>query len=127
MEVESQRTVRQDIVRRYWKSEENLTIAAYKLSGDISSMENDGANVLIDEKTMLRFKDLKELKSNIIRLKLKGNRSREEETRLQGLLGSYVDNIRYLKEWLVMQKMQEMQSNSKNEYNKESENVNAPV
>jgi hypothetical protein len=83
--------------------------------------------VLIDEKTMLRFKDLKELKSNIIRLKLKGNRSDEEEMRLKGLLGSYVDNIRYLKEWLVMQKMQEMQSNSKNEYNKESENVNAPV
>ena len=90
-------------------------------------MENDGANVLIDEKTMLRFKDLKELKSNIIRLKLKGNRSDEEEAQLKGLLGSYVDNIRYLKEWLVMQKMQEMQSNSKNEYNKESENVNAPV
>ena len=127
LEVEAQRTVRQDIVRRYWKSEENLTIAAYKLSGDISSMENDGANVLIDEKTMLRFKDLKELKSNIIRLKLKGNRSDEEEAQLKGLLGSYVDNIRYLKEWLVMQKMQEMQSNSKNEYNKESENVNAPV
>ena len=90
-------------------------------------MENDGANVLIDEKTMLKFKDLKELKSNIIRLKLKGNRSDEEETQLKGLLGSYVDNIRYLKEWLVMQKMQEMQSNSKNEYKKESENVNAPV
>jgi len=83
--------------------------------------------VLIDEKTMLRFKDLKELKSNIIRLKLKGNRSDEEKTRLKELLGSYVDNIRCLKEWLVMQKMQEMQSNSKNEYNKESENVNAPV
>jgi hypothetical protein len=63
-----------------------------------------------------------------VTLKILGyQRTNAESTLLQNLLTAFVGQIQFIKESLVLQKMQEMQERAKSEQQKSDDDVNAKV
>ena len=134
-ELKRQRTVRQDIVARYWKSESNLTKTAYDL---VNNPEKEVEFHLDDGKSYPKYEDrggreieirtISQLKDVIVTLKILGDqRTNVEEKLLQELLTAFVGQIQFIKEGLVLQKIQEMQGRANLEQTEESNSVNAKV
>lgn len=122
LDREEQRKVRQDIVARFWKSESNLTKAAYA-----QVMDNDDGKL---RDTGLEYKgepitSIKQLKDAIIELKISGVDA--SNPTLQQFLGAFSNEVQYMKEFMLAQKMEEMSQSSTLAYNEEVQNVNAPV
>ena len=135
-EQQRQRTVRQDIVARYWKSESNLTKSAYDLVNnpekEVQFHLDDGEEypVYTDRSgNRIEIKTIAQLKDVIVTLKILGSDQRTalESKLLQNLLTAFVGQIQFIKESLVLQKIQEMQERADEELDAESQNVNAKV
>lgn len=135
-EQQRQRTVRQDIVARYWKSESNLTKSAYDLVNnpekEVQFHLDDGEEypVYTDRSgNRIEIRTIAQLKDVIVTLKILGSDQRTalESKLLQNLLTAFVGQIQFIKESLVLQKIQEMQERANGELDAESQNVNAKV
>lgn len=103
--IERQRSVRDDVVVRVWGSESNLTKAAYDCinQDEVPDLIFTNPNI-----TKEKFDSIKEMKEEIIDLKLNTNRESEEDERLQNLLGAFANMINDIKEMLVMEAMNKM-------------------
>jgi hypothetical protein len=121
-----QRTIREDVVTRYWGSEAELTKDAYdevnrydlELEEPITiEGEGDGYPYTISTRD--------QLKNKIIELKLENNSDKQSE--LQKLLGSLVNQVVFVKEQLVMKKMDEMHTLATSEIEKKDNSANAKV
>ena len=112
-----QRTVRHDVVTRYWGSEHNLTKEAY----DIVNQGVDDPIEVPDFPDEIRT--LGQLKSRIIELKLENQESEE----LHKLLAALVNQVSTVKEALVIEKMNEMKSLARKEIEKKDDSVMAEV
>lgn len=121
-----QRTIREDVVVRYWGSEAELTKDAYdevnrydlELEEPITiEGEGDGYPYTISTRD--------QLKNKIIELKLENNSDKQSE--LQKLLGSLVNQVVFVKEQLVMKKMDEMHTLATSEIEKKDNSANAKV
>lgn len=106
--------VRQDVINRVWGSEQNLTKAAY-----------DRINENLDEIVHIDGFDgtLRELKDDIIRLKIKGN----DDEVLKVKLGQFTGAVRTVKEGLVIEQMQKMNLIAVQEISEMDDSVNAKV
>lgn len=116
--------MRDDIVVRAWGSESNLTKAAYGIVNDETESEfpletSDGQ--------IITFASTRELKNQIIELKLKTNRSKDEDERLKNLLGAFANKINTIKEALVLKKMSEMRQAAGAMVDTMDEDMNTPV
>ena len=122
IEADKQRKVRQDVVARYWHSEDELTKEAYAKIGEKEGSEP--VKVDLGDGKPVEFKGgLKQMKEEIIKLKL----SMAEPDRLRKLLGAFTNLITGVKEALVMEKMNEMKLAAMKQQEKESKSVNADV
>ena len=135
IQIDNQRTVRQDIVARYWGSEEQLTRVAYRaVMTDTEELE-DGKKPSVEfldvesgDMVNKTFDTLAEFKDRIIELKLKGDGlSKTEENELQELIGSLSNVVNVAKETYVMQKMQEMVDTKDAELDREKTQIETRV
>lgn len=101
IDFDRQRKVREDVVQRVWKSESNLTKAAY-----------DAINKSQDP-------EVAAIKDRIMELKINGG-SREE---LQNLLGSFSNRVRFVKEELVAKEMAKMKELATREMDKKDDSA----
>ena len=113
MDIANRRMMRNDIVIRFWGSEEELTKAAY------NSLPTEAMSE--DEKTTI---SIPQLKNEIIELKLK-NRTEEEEQILKDRLSKFTGCVRYHKERMIMEKMNEMDELAQNKIVNRNNDVNA--
>ena len=113
MDIANRRMMRNDIVIRFWGSEEELTKAAY------NSLPTEAMSE--DEKTTI---SIPQLKNEIIELKLK-NRTEEEEQILKDRLSKFTGCVRYHKERMIMEKMNEMDELAQNKIANRNNDVNA--
>ena len=116
LETDKQRTIRQDVVTRYWGSEAALTKEAY----DIVNQDVDRE---VDIEKYPYIRTLGQLKGRIIELKLEGQSTEE----LSDLLGALVNQVSFTKEELVNEKMQYMHQLATNEIHKKDDSVNGKV
>lgn len=111
IETARQRTVRQDIVTRYWGSEAQLTKVAYDIVNRDTETNLETPITIeiedVDPRYEIRVETIGQLKNQIIVLKLNGNRTVEENGALQTLLGSLVNKVATVKEALVVDKMRD--------------------
>lgn len=122
IEADKQRKVRQDVVARYWGSEDELTKQAYATIGEDKGSEL--VKVDLGDGEPEEFKGgLKQMKEEIIKLKL----SMADPDRLRKLLGAFTNLITGVKEAMVMEKMNEMKLAAMKQQEKESKSVNADV
>ena len=124
IQMQQLRKVRDDIVVRAWGSESNLTKAAYSIVNDETESEfpletSDGQ--------IITFASTRELKNQIIELKLKTNRSEDEDERLKNLLGAFANKINTIKEALVLKRMSEMRQAAGVTVDTMDEDMNTPV
>ena len=124
IQMQQLRKVRDDIVVRAWGSESNLTKAAYSIVNDETESEfpletSDGQ--------IITFASTRELKNQIIELKLKTNRSEDENERLKNLLGAFANKINTIKEALVLKRMSEMRQAAGVTVDTMDEDMNTPV
>lgn len=132
MEVEKQRLVRDDVVCRVWKSEEELTKAAY----DEVKRDNDRE---IEVPGYPGIKTLGQLKDTIIQLKLgyadssssqldsSSSQLDSSSSMLQDLLGALVSEVRFVKENMVAAEMGRMNALANEEIQKKDDSANAQV
>jgi len=120
LEAADMRKVRQDIVLRFWGSESELTKEAY---ADLMR-DSENKSVIVDNHSDIA--NMKELKDNIVRLKL-SSRSDEDDQLLQELVGSLANAVNMRKESLVLGKMNEMVQAASDEIGKNNHSVNASV
>ena len=89
---------------RFWGSESNLTKDAYDLVNvpdkEIDLVGSDGKPITDTDSNSIRT--IRDLKNEIIRLKVSG----EDNDRLGELLGVFSNQIMWVKEKMVMEKMQ---------------------
>lgn len=117
IDTAKQRTIRQDVVVRYWGSESELTKEAYDIvNRDVETPTTVDGYPEIDT--------LGKLKDEIIRLKLDANR---DESKLKTLLGALVNQVGLVKEALVIEKMNEMHTLATSEIEKKDDSANAKV
>ena len=125
IDTAKQRTIREDVVARYWGSEAELTRVAYNIvNEDVDEPLRDPINVTIDGKAE-SISTLGELKYKIIDLKI--TRKEENEDALKTMLGSLVNVVSGVKEALVMDKMKEMHTMATEEIKKRDDSVMAKV
>ena len=111
--VDQQRRVRQDVVRRFWGNEENLTRAAYEVvSKDDCRLDGQGPDGI---------ETMGQLKREIIKLKLSDPQSQT----LSDLLMSFTNIVTGVKEAMVMDKMNEMNKDAGEEVGKMDDSANA--
>lgn len=120
--------VRQDIVARYWGSEAELTRVAYqKVMTDESALkESDKPTIVFDGETK-KFNNLRLFKDRIIELKLKSVKTTKENNELQALVGALSNVVTSVKEAMVMDKMNAMISQEKDEISNAKVQVEAKV
>ena len=125
IDTAKQRTIRQDVVARYWGSEAELTKKAY----DIVNTRNES---IVDENGEPHpveiggksYSTMNQLKEDIITIKISGE---DPDYRLKELLGAIVNQVTYVKEVLVMQKMDEMNAIATREIKKKDDSAMAKV
>ena len=112
IETLKQRTVRQDVVTKYWGSEAGLTKAAYDIVNRDVTSDLDVPIDIPGEK----IKTLGRLKEKIIELKLDNPEpgSSEQQT-LHDLLAALVNKVSTVKEALVIDKMRDVSTREKEE------------
>jgi len=116
IDTAKQRTIRQDVVARYWGSEAELTKKAYDVvNGDVTTS--------IEMSEHPEIETLGQLKDEIIRLKLTDPNS----PILKELLGALVNQVANVKEALVMEKMHEMHKLATSEIERKDDSANAKV
>ena len=113
-DIERRRTVRQQVVTRYWGSESALTKEAYDIANRGSS-QDVGDDV--------DFDTIATLKNEIIQLKL----TNPDDNALKEKLGQFTGYIRIIKESLVMKKMNEMNQLAGSQMEIKDGSVNAKV
>ena len=117
LDTKKQRTIREDVVARYWGSEAELTKEAY---------DKVNSNVDMPIESISGYEEIEtlgQLKSKIIELKI----SKEDEDGLRTLLGSLVNVVGVVKEALVMNKMNEMHTLAGEEIKRKDDSVMANV
>lgn len=117
IDTAKQRTIRQDVVVRYWGSESELTKKAYDIV-------NRDVETTITVEGHSEINTLGKLKDEIIRLKLDANR---DESELKTLLGALVNQVGLVKEALVIEKMNEMHTLATEEIKKKDDSAMANV
>lgn len=119
IETAKQRTVRQDVVTRYWGSEAGLTKVAYDIVNKDTETRLETPITIeitdIDPSYEIHVETIGQLKNEIIALKLNGSRSAKETGALQTLLGSLVNQVANVKEALVVDKMSKGYTREKEE------------
>lgn len=121
MDIEKQRTVREDVVARTWKSEQGLTKAAYE-KANVEGGAIDPPVTIGDTE----YTTMGQMKDRIVELKLK-SRSGDEDDELKELLGSFTGFIRAIKEAMVLDEIAKMQKEAQETIEKKEGSVNAKV
>lgn len=128
IDTAKQRTIREDVVTRYWGSEAELTKEAYEIvntrNKDTINQDGEPTPVEISGKT---YRTMNELKDDIITLKLAENPSEDDKDKLKELLGALVNQVVFMKESLVIAKMNEMHTLATSEIEKKDNSANAKV
>ena len=114
------RKVRQDIIVRTWGSESELTRLAYE---NISKQETQELVVNIDGQDEKFKGGLKQLKDEIISLKL----NRNDDERLRNLIGAFSNQVTAMKEQMIMKEMEKMDKLAEYKQSKLDEQVNSDV
>ena len=114
------RKVRQDIIVRTWGSESELTRLAYE---NISKQETQELVVNIDGQDEKFKGGLKQLKDEIISLKL----SRNDDERLRNLIGAFSNQVTAMKEQMIMKEMEKMDKLAEYKQSQLDEQVNSDV
>ena len=120
MDVKRQRTIRQDVVTRFFGNEMGLTKKAYELANENPDRPIQGRDVPQGIATLIQ------LKSKIVDLKVK-QRDESDEQLLKDLLGAFANEIAIIKEALVMEKMSNMNKQAHNRLDTRDGSVNAKV
>lgn len=117
-EVDSdrRRSVRQEIVEKYFGSESNLTKLAYDVANGKQTLP-DGA---------VDYERISDLKARIMELKLK-DRTEEEEDELADKIGAFTGYIRTIKEGLVLEQMSKMNDAASEQMDRKDGTVYAKV
>lgn len=114
------RKVRQDIIVRTWGSESELTRLAYE---NISKQETQELVVNIDGQDEKFKGGLKQLKDEIISLKL----NRNDDERLRNLIGAFSNQVTAMKEQMIMKEMEKMDKLAEYKQSQLDEQVNSDV